>query len=249
MSQREHLRVVAVADELEVQTRRVRRFLGMPDDEPTELTFFVQGRIWLAQVTSFESHVRALRKAEGIRGFNGAYQLVNGPLVPELFARYEPDAVDRAWNGRATDANVLSLRAVFLDCDPKRIKGISATDAEKLAAREVTMAVRDLLAARIGAEAIGMGDSGNGYFLLVALEPVQPRAETTKRIGALLALLQRKFGTELVKIDGAVANPARLMPAAGTWKRKGFSTQDRPHRLTSFDCAAAPARVPLEAIA
>lgn len=244
-----HLRAVEKPDELMAQTRRVRRFLGMPDDEATELTFFVQGRIWLAQVTSLEHHVRALRKAEGIRGFNGAYQLVNGPLVSELFARYEPNAIDRAWNGRANDGNILGLRAVFLDCDPKRIKGISATDAEKSAAREVTLAVRELLAQSVGADAIGMGDSGNGYFLLVALEPTVPTAETTKRIGALLALLQRKFGTETVKIDGAVANPARLMPAPGTWKRKGFSTKDRPHRMTSFECSDSPARVPLESIA
>lgn len=244
-----NVRALRPEDDLTAQTRRLRAFLGMPDDEPTELTFFVQGRIWLAQVTNLEHHVRALRKAEQIRGFNGAYQLVNGPLVPELFARYEPNAIDRAWNGRANDANILGLRAVFLDCDPKRIKGISATDAEKAAAYEVTMAVRELLKATVGDDAIGMGDSGNGYFLLVAVEPIVPTAETTKRIGALLALLQRKFGTDMVKIDGAVMNPARLMPAPGTWKRKGFSTKDRPHRKTSFECSSYPKRVPLEAIA
>lgn len=243
------LRVVPVPDELDASTRRVRRFLGMPDDEPTELTFFVHGKIWLAQVATLADHVRALRSAERIRGFNGSYQLVNGPLVPELFARYEPNRIDRAWNGRANDTNVTALRALFLDCDPKRIKGISSTDAEKNAAREVTDRVYELFASSVPESAVGRGDSGNGFFLLVAIEPVAPSDETTDRISLLLNGLNRKFGTDMVKIDVSVSNPARLMPAAGTWKRKGYSTKGRPHRMTSFVCSDTPTRVPLEALA
>lgn len=243
------MRMVAVPDAVEASTRRVRTFLGMPDEEPTELTFFVEGRIFLAQVTTVDDHVRALRAAERIRGFNGSYQLVNGPLVPEIFARYEPNKVHRAWNGRANDTNISTVRALFLDCDPKRIKGISATDDEKQAAREVTDRVYELLATTVSPSAIGRGDSGNGFFLLVAIEPVPPSDDTTNRISNLLTLLQRKFGTETVKIDCSVSNPARLMPAAGTWKRKGHSTKDRPHRMTSFECAGTPVRVALEALA
>jgi len=243
-----NLRVVP-RDELSEQTARQRRFLGMANSEPTELTFFVEGRIWIAQVTNAAEHVRALRQAEQMRGFNGAYQLVNGPLVPELFARYEPNRVVRAWNGRANDTNIQSVRALFLDCDPVRIKGISATDAEKAAALEVTDRVVALLATKVPAEAIGRGDSGNGYFVLVALEPVEPSVALTTRISALLNALQRKFGTPTVKIDCAVANPARLMPAAGTWKRKGWDAPERPHRRTCFTCADVVERVAVEVLA
>ena len=116
---------MTTVNELAIETAMVRRFLGMPDDEPTELTFFAQGRILLAQVENLEAHVQALRDAESIRGFNGSYQLVNGPLVPEIFARYEPNTIDWAWNGRCNDKNIQLVRAMFLDCDPKRIKGIS----------------------------------------------------------------------------------------------------------------------------
>lgn len=243
------LRVVPDPDDIAAETRRVRGFLGMAEDEPTELTFFVEGRIWLAQVRTLSDHVRALRHAETIRGFNGSYQLVNGPLVEEIFARYEPNKVHRAWNGRANDKNIQQVRALFLDCDPIRIKGISSTDAQKQAAREVADAVCELLVTRVPAESIGRGDSGNGFFVLVALEPFAPTAETGKRIGALLALFQRKFGTDSVKIDQSVFNPARLMPAAGTWKRKGWHTPERPHRKTSFSCTETTIRAPLEAIA
>lgn len=244
------LRVVpSQAGEIEASTARIRRFLGMPDDEPTELTFFYEGRISVAHAMTSADHVRLLSASEVRRGFNGAYQLVNGPIAREVFARYEPNKIHRAWNGRVSDPQIECVRAAFLDCDPIRIKGISATNSEKEAALEVAHKVGAFLAANVGREALGFGDSGNGAFLLVALEPIAPTAETTKRISSLLGLLNRKFGTDRVKIDCSVSNPARLMPAAGTWKRKGWSTPERPHRMTSFSCCKHITRVPLEAIA
>lgn len=236
------------ADLLDVTTGRVRRFLGMPDDEPTELTFFYQGSVAVAHALTAPDHVRLLREAERRPGFNGAYQLVNGPLNPQVFARYEPNKVHKAWNGRANDKVIQSLRAVFLDCDPERLKGISATDDEKLQARGVAAAVADFLVRKVGSGAVGRGDSGNGFFVLLALQPCPPSSETTAKVSKLLGLLNRKFGRPGVKIDTAVSNPARLMPAAGTWKRKGWSTPERPHRLTSFTCDEVVERVPLEVV-
>ena len=235
-------------DHLAATTGRVRRFLGMPEDEPTELTFFNEGRIAIAHATTAAEHVRLLRDGERQRGFNGAYQLVNGPINPQVFHRYEPNKIHRAWNGRVNDTMIQTLRAVFLDCDPERLKGISATDLEKQSAREVAAAVADFFSKSVGESAIGRGDSGNGFFVLLALEPCQPSTETTTKISKLLGLLHRKFGKPGVKIDTSVSNPARLMPAAGTWKRKGWSTSERPHRMTTFTCADDVTRVPLEAI-
>jgi hypothetical protein len=227
----------------------MRRFLGMSPDEPTELTFFYQGRIAIAHAMNAKDHVRLLREGERRDGFNGAYCLVNGPLVPEILARYEPNKIHRAWNGRVADEHIQQRRAAFIDVDPKRIKGISATDDEKNAALEVAHAVGALLTERCGRDAIGFGDSGNGAFLLVALEPFPPSEETTKRMTRLLTALNRKFGTARVEIDCSTFNAARLMPAAGTMKCKGWSTAERPHRMTSFSCTKTVARVPLEAIA
>lgn len=234
--------------ELGASTARIRRFLGMAPDEPTELTFFYEGRISVAHAMTAADHVRLLRDGEQRQGFNGAYQLVNGPIVREIFARYEPNRIVRAWNGRVSDPQIESLRAIFLDCDSLRIKGISATDDEKAAALEAAHAVAAYLTERAGRDAIGFGDSGNGAFLLIAVEPEPPTSETTKRISRLLTLLNKKFGTDRVKIDCSVSNPARLMPAPGTWKRKGYHTKDRPHRMTSFSCTKNVARVRLEDI-
>lgn len=94
--------------ELELNTALVRRFLTIHPDEFIELTAFVENRIQVAQCNSESEHVRLLREAERIRGFNGSYMLVNGPLDPALGARYEANCWHKAWNGRATDRDIQS---------------------------------------------------------------------------------------------------------------------------------------------
>jgi hypothetical protein len=233
----------------EVVTPIVRGFLGIDDAEPVELTFFCEGRILVAHATDLENHVRLLREAGQRSDFNGAYQLVNGPMDPALLARYESNRIHKAWNGRATDRDIGTRRAIFLDVDPKRPKGISSTDEQLKEAAEVADKVERFLAeALAGDAAIGRGCSGNGYFVLVALEPRPVAADDVVKISAFLRLLNEMFGTPTVKIDQAVANAARLMPAPGTWKRKGVNTPERPHRETSFCCRARVTRVPLESL-
>jgi hypothetical protein len=235
--------------ELALNVHQQRRFLGMADDEPTELTFFHHGKISIAHATTAESHCVLLKQGQGRRNFNGAYQLMNGPINPQVFARYRPDTIEPAWNGRATDKEIETRRVLFTDIDPARIKGISATDSEKEAAREVAHAVHEYLGGIVGPSALAFGDSGNGFFVLVAIEPCAPTPESTTRIARFADLLNKRFATDRVKIDRGVWNPARLMAACGTWKRKGFSTPERPHRLTSFRCPATVTRVPLECLA
>jgi hypothetical protein len=244
-----HLRVVTGdRNELEINTTLIRGFLGIGETEPIELTSFVEGRINVAHARTEQEHVRLLREAQRVRGFCGCYQLVNGPLDSALLARYQPGQWSRAFNGRATDRDIGKRRAVFIDTDPVRPKGISATTEQQREAWEVSAALEDWLADVVRRSALGHGSSGNGFFTLIALEPCDPTPDTAKRIAQLLGLLQKKFGTERVKIDTSVFNAARLMPCPGTMKRKGVDTPERPHRMTSFSCSSHVTRVPLEAL-
>ena len=203
--------VATATGELEVSTATIRRFLGVADAEFLELCVFINGRPWVQHVGNYADHVRALRKAETMGGYGGAYQLVNGPVDPALGARYEPGKWHAAWNGRATDRDIGNLRALFLDIDSVRPKGISSTDNQLEEARKVAWEVRAWLNEHIGdRSSTGLGCSGNGFFLLVALEPIAPTKETTARISQFLGLLQKKFGSDSTKIDASVANPARL---------------------------------------
>jgi hypothetical protein len=241
------LRLVHDRVQVENCTLALRRFLGIQDREPTELTFFIRGRIHLAHAATVNDHLRLLREAERLPGFNGAYQLVNGPINPAIFARYQLNRIHPAWNGRVGDSDVELRRAIYIDVDPIRPKGISATNDEKRAARDVCSRVEDLLLSVLQDECVlGRGDSGNGYFILIAIEPAPISTESTARIRELLKRLASAYDTDRVKIDTSVGNAARLMPAAGTWKRKGENTPERPHRQSSFSCCGSVRRVALE---
>ncbi|HET9957438.1 MAG TPA: hypothetical protein VFQ61_23225 [Polyangiaceae bacterium] len=251
MGAQRHLHLVHSIDrgEIEIGTALARRFLGMAEDEPTELTFLVRGRTHVAHAMNAREHVRLLREAEQIKGFNGAYQLVNGPINPALLARYAPNRIHRAWNGRVGEGDIRQRRAIYIDIDPVRPKGIGATHAEKAAAFEVCEAVEAHLETHLGdACALGHGDSGNGYFILIALQPVETSVAITAGIQQLLRLLAARFNTPHARIDVSVANVARLMPAPGTWKCKGENTPERPYRRTAFSCRAPVRRVSLETI-
>lgn len=246
----ERLRLVAgQRNELETGTAGIRRFLDVGADEPVELTAFVEGRIHVAHARNEDEHVRLLREGDRMRNCNGLYQLVNGPMDPALLHRYEPGKWHKAFNGRATDRDVGTIRAIFLDCDAIRPKGISSTEEQLREAWFVADSIESWFAELLGHPfSIGHGCSGNGYFALIAIEPVQWSKDTTARISRLLGLLNTKFGTATVKIDASVANPARLMPAPGTMKRKGTNTTERPHRMTSFSFRPKIVRVSLEAL-
>lgn len=233
--------------ELALNVHQQRRFLGMADDEPSELTFFYRKRIHVAHALTAESHCRLLREAQARPGFTAAYQLVNA-MDPVLLARYPSDQIVYADNGRVSDREITLRRALFVDIDPDRPKGISATDAQQREAYAVSAKLEDWIGTFVPRGAIARGCSGNGYFVLVALEPFAPTPETTARISDFLGLLSKKFSTDRVKIDRSVFNAARLMPAGGTMKRKGEDTSERPHRPVTFSCRGGVVRVPLETI-
>jgi len=225
-----------------------RRFLGLPDDEPTELTYFCGGRISVAHALDADAHCRLLREGERLRDFTAAYQLVNGPMDRRLLARYRPDEIHRACNGRASDKDIETRRALFVDIDPDRPKGISSTDDEHREALQVGAELREWLRGYVPEGAVAHGSSGNGCFVLVALEPTPVTTEGTVRIAGFLGLLAKRFGTARIKIDTSVSNAARLMPAGGTWKRKGTDTPERPHRKVTFSCRGDVTRVALEVL-
>lgn len=220
---------------LACETAIVRRFLGIDEDEPIELTAFSGKWPWVAQCRGIEEHVRLLETVEhAVPKFTGAYLLCNGPIDPAICARYPQNKWVKADNGRAGDSQIATRRSVFIDIDPVRPKGISATNEERRQAWEVASKVRTFLEENLGKTCIGFGGSGNGFFLLIAVEPIAPDSEQTAKISRFLKALQRSFGTDAVSIDDSVVNPARLFAAPGTWKRKGQNTEDRPHRETSF---------------
>jgi hypothetical protein len=164
----------------------------------------------------------ALKVTEYARG---VYFTLN-PLRGDLLAR-RANRTEWAEEGEsAKDKDVLCRRWLLVDADPVRDPLVSATDAEKAAARETIGAVRDFLRGR-GWTAPILGDSGNGFHLWYRIDLPADDGGVVKRI--LQALAQR-FDSAAVKIDQTVFNPSRICKLPGTFARKGDSIPERPHR-------------------
>jgi hypothetical protein len=185
---------------------------------------------WTATVTGFydSDHLDAMaeKALEITAKAEGVYFTLN-PLQPELLARLSNKAKEiKKKDISAGDKNVLRRRWLLVDADPKRIKGISSTDAEKALAWDTVQAVRDYLGAA-GWPAPILADSGNGFHLLYRIDLPADDSGLVRRV---LHALAKRFDTDRVTIDTAVSNPGRICKLYGTLARKGESVADRPHR-------------------
>jgi hypothetical protein len=155
----------------------------------------------------------------------GVYFTLN-PVNPALLARICNRVREVEEDETTKDNHVVRRRWLPIDADPRRPTGISSTEAEKAKALEVVRAVREYLENRRWPAPI-LGDSGNGYHLLYALDLP---ADDGGAVARMLQALAERFDTDEVALDRKVFNPARIWKLFGTASRKGDSTPDRPHR-------------------
>jgi hypothetical protein len=200
---------------VELRAVKVRRGAGRPH---TEAGFFdPDHRAEMARAAlDVTRHARAV------------YATLN-PVRPDLLAR-RCNRLDWADDGELTkDRDVLARRWLLVDADPVRDPHVSATAAEKVAAYDTALAVREHLRGR-GWPAPVLADSGNGYHLLYRVD----LPADDGRVGRVLRALAARFDTPRVKIDTGVGNPGRVCKVWGTIARKGDSTPDRPHRRAAL---------------
>src|SRR5262249_7685621 len=124
----------------------------------------------------------------------GIYVTLN-PITPELLTR----------GGSAKDADITQRRWLPIDVDPVRAANVSASDPEKAAAQERANTVRAYLAAQGWGEPVVM-DSGNGYWLLYAIDIPADDGGNGGLIHRCLKALAARFGDERVKIDTVTYN-------------------------------------------
>lgn len=155
----------------------------------------------------------------------GIYVTLNPVQTPRQ------DKVVKRARSTAKDQEVISRRRLLIDLDPTRPdKNTSSTDAEKAGALALAIQVREHLTDRGWPEPI-QGDSGNGYHLVYAIDLPNDAGATTL-VKAVLAALDRRFSSAVVKVDTSVYNAARISKVYGTMACKGPSAPERPHRMT-----------------
>jgi putative DNA primase/helicase len=235
---------------IEPNLKRFLNFVGVGVDEPIELIAFnpkvMRGAEFaVAYGLGVDAVVDLAVSADSGLGYldsDGLYML-SGVIVSGLHARYEPNRWHRCVQ-RGKDKDIVTRRSVFIDLDPiRQPKDISATDAERAMARKTAGGVvKELTALLGGVGSIGIGSSGNGWQVHIAVS-MDNNDGTMALVQRLNRIMSIKYQTPILDVDESVFNAARLCPLFGTMKRKGFDLktgpvdQRRPHRRSFFWCA------------
>lgn len=178
--------------------------------------------------------------------FPGIYWTLN-PVMRDLLARADHKLVRYAPDSTG-DGEIVRRRWLPIDLDPKRLTGISSTDAEHAAALELAAQISAALLEEGWPEGI-RADSGNGGHLLYAIDLPNDEGATKLVKACLEALAQRFSGGSPIKVDvdRAIFNASRIFKVYGTTARKGDHIAERPNRLSRIlSVPALLAPVPLE---
>ena len=171
--------------------------------------------------------------AAAVRPYDGrenVYITLN-PVAPALLAR-AANRIKQGSRSTTSDRDVVERRWLPVDIDPQRPSDISASEAEREAALEVTRRVWTYLH-ELGWPEPVTTMSGNGYWLLYPVD--LPNDEPSRQlVEGVLRHLAARFDTAAVSIDTSVSNASRIVALIGTQKVKGDATPDRPHRRSAI---------------
>lgn len=182
-------------------------------------------------ISGYVDNPQALAKLalENDRKASGVYCTLN-KIDPSLLARANNRTHSYAEHTTA-DSDVKLRRNLLVDIDAVRPSGISANDAEHLAALDLARLIRSELMHEGWPEPI-VQDSGNGAYLVFAL-PDLPNDDCSRDlIRTCLGTLAKRFNTASAVVDQSTYNASRIAKIPGTTARKGDSTDARPHRLS-----------------
>lgn len=236
----------AAAEGLEANARRWCKFVGWAPGRFVELAALKvpspggkEVSLW-AHAAGPDDCVRLLGAIEGARA--QAIYVIANMVPPELVTARESDGATPAgdwWlserGSSTTDKDVHHRDVVFVDGDVPRPTGTSATEEELALASEGAAALYDGLVAVVGADAVAVGCSGNGYATFLALDHLAETQELHALVARVLACVKRLYERPTFKVDAHLVDPKRLVPAFGTTKRKGAANDPaRPHRRTSI---------------
>lgn len=235
----------------------IGRWLDFAGCTPGETWFELQA-LGVPTNRNFEetrhAHARSVTEAAVLLAqaekFNapGVYIIAN-QINPAVTAR---DNSRNAWltakkGVSTTDLDIAARTVLYIDIDAKRTKGTSSTDEEKAGAQEATGLIIARLCRTLPVRSIGLGDSGNGFGVYVALNALPVTSEVEQVVRGILAALDVLYTTDRAEVDRSVSDAKRLCPAFGTTKRKGAKDiPERPHRRTAFACGVTVDRLEIE---
>ena len=137
--------------------------------------------------------------------------------------------------GGTADSDVEARQILAVDLDVERPTNTSATDAEMALSVAVAERAIAYLVPIVGADSLAYLHSGNGRQVWLALAGLPVTPEVKSLLSALLTGLAAILNTEAVHVDLTLVDAKRILPAAGTTKKKGArGIPERPHRRTAI---------------
>ncbi|SAI87041.1 hypothetical protein MBBA_0153 [Methanoculleus bourgensis] len=225
----------------------IRRVVGvLAPDGVVEVRALADGATHSGYFDDYEALAQAVEALDADPAVAGIYVTLN-TVTPALLARRANRIKMRLGRKDATtaDADILGRRWLPVDIDPVRPSGVSSTDGEHEAALDAAGRIAAYLAEQGFGDPV-RADSGNGAHLLYRIDLPNDEAATEVVKGAL-ATLDALFSNDVITVDTANYNAARIWKLYGTMSRKGDSTQERPHRRAKILAAPPEMKVvPLE---
>ena len=208
----------------------IRRAVGLlAPDGVVEVRALADGATHSGYFDDQEALARAVEALDADPAVAGIYVTLNA-VTPALLARRANRIKMRLGRKDATtaDADILRRRWLPVDIDPVRPSGVSSTDAEHAAALDAAGRIAAYLSEQGFGEPV-RADSGNGAHLLYRVDLPNDEA-ATEVVKGVLTTLDALFSNDLITVDTANYNAARIWKLYGTMSRKGDSTPERPHR-------------------
>lgn len=153
-------------------------------------------------------------------------------LNDACYSRSQKDSFIGGKNLKSTsDGDIEGYEWLFVDLDPVRPSGVSASDSELQLAKELGNKVYAFMK-QVGFETPVTAESGNGVHLLYRIS-VNANDDGKALIRSALEALDMLFSIpDKVKIDVTNHNQSRVHKLYGTLASKGSNTEERPHRMS-----------------
>jgi P4 family phage/plasmid primase-like protien len=220
---------------LEEMGAEIRRTLGTLHNEGDviELRISKNGAWGSNYYTNFDKLIKDVVRLEREKHPKYQYYITLNELNPEVRLRRSVLEWGNAAKPTTENADVIRRRFIYVDIDPERASGVSASDAGKEAARHAMERACDFLRAEGFSEPI-VADSGNGYWLLWRVDlPIELKKGDKENAAfhkALIRYISANVEHSGVKFDEGVTNAARIVKLFGTTARKGDNSPKQPHR-------------------
>ncbi len=192
----------------------------------------VREKVLSGYFTSFDSLKNALHDYEEPANIN--FFMTLNSIHPACYSRLQRDRFLKT-KPTTSDSDITNYDWLLIDLDPVRPSDVSSTNDEVTKAKYKADEVQLWMRANGCSEPI-IALSGNGIHMLYKID-ISNELKNKKSelfIGNVLKVIANKFNDDFVKIDTTVCNPSRVFKLYGTYARKGYSSEDHPHRLSKI---------------